>query len=231
MSHVYVVEMNDRHVKIGMSSKPTDRINRLAHQSGVIPKRVWISDACRNPHQIEGLAHKAFSENRLCRGEYFSIDFDVAKTVTSELFSSHAIECISEQKNTEQKAKQKAKQMIDKMLGIFFPKPIVEEKQIVFESATTPTEHTDFNNVMSLLSGRNLKGCELMANHHGRVQTALSWACEHDDYGMGVDEFADLEVIDSQLSSGELVRYCAINYSSVYDGRYAYEAVCFASNP
>ena len=30
MSHVYVVEMNDRHVKIGMSSKPIDRINRLA---------------------------------------------------------------------------------------------------------------------------------------------------------------------------------------------------------
>ena len=76
---VYVLEMENNTVKIGMTKDIERRIKQLRGICGVKIKREWHTDTIprKYAHMVEHLCHDEFKEQRTL-GEYFNVAFDEA---------------------------------------------------------------------------------------------------------------------------------------------------------
>lgn len=74
---LYIFQLSDKTVKIGVSKNPQQRINTLSKQSGKKVINQWISNLLINAFKIEKELHEFFSSKRL-EGEYFQINFNEA---------------------------------------------------------------------------------------------------------------------------------------------------------
>lgn len=78
--YVYIIERQDKYVKIGRSAQPKTRIRNLQTQGGLDLANSFTSEECSNYKEIEREMHKTLRKHRTI-GEWFDIDFNKAVAI------------------------------------------------------------------------------------------------------------------------------------------------------
>ena len=73
---LYVAEMSNNSVKIGITNNINKRLNAIQNASGLTVLRQLVLCSTKQVRKIERLIHNQFKKDRI-RGEYFSTDFDI----------------------------------------------------------------------------------------------------------------------------------------------------------
>lgn len=85
---VYIAELSNGIVKIGVSKNPTTRLKAIANGSGCQIVNFWTSDLMDDAYIIEHQLHSIFKSKRM-KGEFFKVDFnEVVKTAIREIVKS-----------------------------------------------------------------------------------------------------------------------------------------------
>ncbi len=77
LSHVYVIEDENGHIKIGIAGNVAKRISSIDTASAYEITNQYESPSCANARKIEKAAHKHFVDRRK-KGEWFNVPFDAA---------------------------------------------------------------------------------------------------------------------------------------------------------
>lgn len=84
---VYVIEMENKTVKIGIANDTTRRFREIRAASGMKILRQWISKPTKRAFELERKVHKSLKDYRL-NGEYFNISYEKAiKTILLQIDS------------------------------------------------------------------------------------------------------------------------------------------------
>ncbi len=84
--HVYIIQLeNHALIKIGCTTKPSQRLRTLSTQSGLRIARQFVSTAHSNYKSNEHRMHGLFRYKRR-HGEYFAVDFIDAVQSLTKLF-------------------------------------------------------------------------------------------------------------------------------------------------
>jgi len=72
---LYVIEFEDKSVKIGVSKNPEKRIKTIERNSGRIAMKKYISEQVSNSFEIESKLKNKF-KNKNIKGEFYNLDFN-----------------------------------------------------------------------------------------------------------------------------------------------------------
>lgn len=86
---IYVFENQDGNVKIGVSGEPEKRKKAIQNQTGYLITRMYTTNNCFNPFDIEKALHKKY-ENRKVFGEWYSANYDDVIYDLDSLFQEKA---------------------------------------------------------------------------------------------------------------------------------------------
>lgn len=75
LKSIYVVQLSNGYVKIGISYKVKTRFNSIAHGAGAYIMNEYHTAPLDKAQELERMMHKHYANNRL-NGEFFDIDFD-----------------------------------------------------------------------------------------------------------------------------------------------------------
>lgn len=73
--YVYLLEFRDGMVKVGISSKPHERIKQIHRASGRIVKRQFISHKTSKARQVERAFIRNYARFRVANTEFFRINY------------------------------------------------------------------------------------------------------------------------------------------------------------
>jgi len=82
--HLYVIQMSNGSVKIGIASDIERRYSQIKSSCGMKIVKHWESNLLADAHLIEQQLHKHFKKHRL-NGEYFNVDYDEAVIQANEM--------------------------------------------------------------------------------------------------------------------------------------------------
>ena len=87
--HIYAMLADDGRVKIGVSRNPDERAKAIENQKEIKILKILKTEKCSNPFTVEKLVHSELEESRSF-GEWFCVDFEVAKQTIEKIYSKHA---------------------------------------------------------------------------------------------------------------------------------------------
>ena len=87
---VYLLLAKDKSVKVGVTRDLEKRKNQLQNTSGKEIIDCFATGYCSNPYFLERLFKNNFVENRIV-GEWYHVDFEVAKSFLTDIYISNAV--------------------------------------------------------------------------------------------------------------------------------------------
>lgn len=72
---LYIIEFEDKVVKIGVSKEPNKRLKTIEHNSGRKIKRSYISEMIQNSFTIEMKLKKMFKQHNM-NGEFYDLNYE-----------------------------------------------------------------------------------------------------------------------------------------------------------
>lgn len=92
MQSVYIIEKDNKAIKIGFSQKAEEWIRKLTEKGDFKITNSYFTEPCSNAHKIKHEMQLKYKENRIS-GEWFLISFDESVDLLKSIFKQKA--CLS----------------------------------------------------------------------------------------------------------------------------------------